>query len=292
MQATNKVCPECKQELSAEHQYCPFDGTQLPHKPINNYCSSCEKDYADEFQFCPVHGEELTSFTLPLESLEIENDEGMEAMDDKALDSFSRGLCPKCGALKNWGRLGNEYTCQTCSGTFIHENGQLFGSKAKSALMLERERQDALPYTQVLSAIDEANKQYWLPKFEKFDSSPKYFLWNWPSFFFGVNRYFWKGMWKKGLIIFAIIMLGGFWAGVLDTVIAPSDSSISAPVTFIFWIAFFGLEIYLGANGAKDYHKHVQSFEGDLSKAKTSLKTGRILFAISIAINFLSKVLT
>ena len=98
----------------------------------------------------------------------------MELMDEKAHDSFSRGLCPKCGAWKNWRHIGGGYTCKTCGETYIYKGGQLFGTVDKSDLRIEIERQDSLHYASVssaasvLSAIDGANKEHWIPKLPEF----------------------------------------------------------------------------------------------------------------------------
>jgi len=291
MEITVKICPKCNQESSADNSYCPFDGEKLHYKPIDNFCVTCEKQYATGYQFCPVHGEELITFTPPSEETPKNSEEDADFLDEKAQDSFSRGTCPKCGAWKNWATIGEEYTCRTCMQAFVYKDGKIFGSKEKSTYQIEIEKRETLPQAPILSAIDASNKEYWLIEFEKFEADPKYSHWNWPSFFFDVNRYLWKGMWKKGLIILAIVYGGGFLIGFFNGLFkSHSGSSLSPLFFFIFLIGVASVKVYLGTDGAKDYYKHIKNFEGDLAKAKTSRNIGRILLAISIIIYFLSKV--
>ncbi len=294
MENSSKICPKCNQESSGELEFCPFDGTRLHQNTFDNFCLACEKQYSDEFQACPVHGEKLTPFTLPPAILEVEYDDGDEVMDEKALDSFSRGLCPKCGAWKNWEELGSEYTCQSCMESFTYQDGQLRGSKTKTVLQVERERLETLPYASVLSAIDEGNKKHWLREFEKFDSSPNYRNWNWPSFFFGPNRYLWKGMWKKGVLVYVVLFSVDIILAFLEPPIpAYSNNPLSSGGTTgpLSLVAGILIQAYLGTSGSKDYYRFVKSFDGDSSKAKSTLTISRVIFFIAVALNVMFRIM-
>jgi len=294
MESQGKICPQCNQEASAEHQVCPFDGVTLLDQSIDHYCSTCGKYYSNEMQSCPVHGVELTPITLPPEGLEGESDGEVEVLDEKAVDDFLRELCPKCGAWRNWEKLGFEYTCQSCMVSFRYQDGQLTVFKSKTTFQIESERLETLPSAPVLSAIDKDNKRHWLRKFEKFDSSPGYRNWNWPSFFFGPYRYFWKGMWKKGLLIYGVLVC----IEIALMFLAPTMPSYSAnplssggdqgPLAVVVGLL---IKVYLGNVGSRDYHKFVNSFDGEVSKAKSALTIGRVLFILTVALDILGRVL-
>lgn len=129
MAATNKVCPKCRQTFNADSLYCPHDGAELKFGSEDGYCSHCGNHHGEN-ESCPVRDGDLPSPAVSLSGQAIEEYENLEIMGHKAQDAFSRGLCPKCGAWKNWNHQGNVYTCQSCSETFVFKDNKLHTSKA------------------------------------------------------------------------------------------------------------------------------------------------------------------
>ncbi len=260
MDVSLKECPGCNKEFNQDVVYCPNDGSQLQYKPLKKVCFLCAKQYGEEYKFCPIHGEELLI--------------DIELLDEKSTESFRKYTCPKCGAWKNWEVDENKYTCKSCNETFYLWDDKVFSKPGKSEYEEKKEFEETLPYYPLLSSIDKSNCDHWLDKFQKFDENISFRTWNWPSFFLGIARYFWKGMWKKGLIIWAII-----W------VIALIDGFIGTG-RILYILGALGIRIYLGFAGSIDYYKFINKFEGNIKKAKSSQTIGRVLLVILIILNY------
>lgn len=287
MAATTKVCPKCRQTLTTDSLYCPHDGAELKIKSRDRYCSHCGNHHGEDGH-CPAQSTDQPLPTVSLSGQVLDEFENLEIMDHQAQDAFSRELCPKCGAWKNWHHTGNVYTCQSCSETFVLKDKKLHTSKIPIASAAEMESADASPIAKILSAIDETNKKYWLNQFDKLDSVPNYKRWNWPSFFLDVYRYLWKGMWKKGLIVFAIFFAAAFSIGVIEALINPESSGGEkySPVFIILYaIIVLIVKVYMGTKGSKDYYNHVKSFGEDVEKAKKNQTLSRIILVIVIVVS-------
>jgi len=51
-----KICTKCNKEAGVDNVYCPYDGTLLTFKEIQNMCTECGKQYDNTYIFCPIHG--------------------------------------------------------------------------------------------------------------------------------------------------------------------------------------------------------------------------------------------
>jgi len=155
MAATTKVCPKCHQTLSTDSRYCPHDGAELKIKSEDRCCSHCGKHHHGENENCPAQRDDPPLPAVPLDGQAIEEFENLELMDDKAQDAFSRDLCPKCGAWRNWIHDGNVHTCQSCSETFVFKDKKLYTSKIPLAPAVEREKGSRVTVEQLKAAIAE-----------------------------------------------------------------------------------------------------------------------------------------
>jgi len=256
--------------------------------PSTKICPKCNQESPAEYDYCPHDGEKLAIYTPPLEESPEDSAKDLECLDESAQDAFLRGLCPKCGAYKNWAKIGEEYACQTCYQTLVYRDGKIYESKTKSTYQIEKEkevekekeRREAAPYAPILSSIDADNKEHWFEEFKKFDADPGYGGWNWPSFFFGPYRYLWKGIWKRGLLFLGLVLGLSFVFGLLSHLIM--GSAVSNIFGLLFSICYLAIRAYLASVGAKDYYKLVSSFNGNVAKAKSNLNTSRVWFFIVI----------
>lgn len=305
--AQKKVCPVCGLAMPAGHNYCPDDGAELQYGPAGLLCPECGREYGARLRHCPADGHQLADISAdpapgqgkaepgPGEGAAARQGAILEELDGEARESFLRGLCPRCGAWKNWRQAGDEYWCQTCSEIFTYRDGQLYAGGSPSAIEARAERLESSPYAAVLGAIDEANREYWTRQFEQFDRNPKHSQWNWPSFFFDVYRYLWKGMWKKGLAIVGILLAAGFAVSILDLLPGRTagygggfENSASPLLVFV---ASLGIKAYLGSVGSRDYYRFVKGFEGDAAGARRNLVISRLFLGLAVALSVALKIL-
>lgn len=283
-----KICPKCGMEYSADINQCSVDGTTLEYKPMTNACQTCGRQYSKEFEYCPVHGVKLTTYVPGHERTAEESRFENEPLGEEEKESFPRSPCPACKAWNNWSITGEEYTCQSCMKKYTYRKGELFESFSdKSDFQVKAERREGSPDVTILKAIDAGNKDYWMEEFGKYKTNIAYKKWNWPSFFFGISRYFWKGMWKKGLLIYGIFIAAGIFSVLFSRIMMSASAPSAAQNFFSGWISlsFIGIKIYLGSVGGRDYYKFVSNFNDDIVGAKSHLRIGRILFFITLAVN-------
>lgn len=212
-------------------------------------------------------------------------------MNGKYLDLFTRSLCPKCDAYNNWEVHEDEYICLSCNGKYRYTDGKLFNLSGDAINNKEREYIESHPYYKILSEIDIQNRGYWFDVFSKFDETEKYRKWNWPSFFFGTLRYFWKGLWKKGLII-----IGIYYIAILSFVsinVLFKQNIENQQIHFFYFniLIELAIKIYLGYFGSEDYFKFVKNLGEDVVRAKKERKIGRILFFVMLILSFINSIL-
>jgi len=212
-------------------------------------------------------------------------------INGKSLDLLNRSICPKCDAYNNWEVLGDIYTCLSCNGKYTYADGKSFILNGDIINNEAKEYNESQPYYKILTEIDRENRGYWLDIFSKFEETEKYRKWNWPSFFFGTLRYFWKGLWKKGLIIIGIYYIAMLSFVSINILF---KHNIENPQVHFFYFNFLmelAIRIYLGYFGSEDYFKFVKSLEEDVVRAKKERKIGRILFFVMLILSFINNVL-
>ena len=90
---SGKICRKCNKEMSEDIVYCPYDGSLLIQKYIENACGECNKQYDNKYKFCPVHGDALSSIKLefqtkPTGSFKEHSPEDSIQITRKKLDAF------------------------------------------------------------------------------------------------------------------------------------------------------------------------------------------------------------
>jgi hypothetical protein len=270
MEAISKVCPKCDFEAAIDKNYCPNDGTKLVYKTVENACIKCGKQYEKSNKYCPIHGIELQNITPSNKKL----------MNGNSLDLFRRSVCPNCDAWNNWEKHGNEYLCKSCNSKYEYIEDGLFSIKNAAKTTTFPEKTDSNPYVEILNKIDSKNKEHWIKIFDLLENKKnisRYDLWNWPSFIFGPWRYYWKGLWRKALLIEA------------------SAYVIGIAIGFIFYKYFdriepllvfgnFLIKIYFGVSGSKDYYQFIKTYNNDIEKSKKEIRIGRIILIVSIVV--------
>ena len=113
---SEKTCPECGKEMSKEIVFCPYDGSLLDYKKIENFCVKCDKQYDISYKFCPVHGDELKTIDPKL----------LNKLDNSSADLFKRSVCPKCDAWNNWDISGDDFKCKSCNSSYSSKGDEIY----------------------------------------------------------------------------------------------------------------------------------------------------------------------
>lgn len=196
-------------------------------------------------------------------------------MHEKSVDLFIRSVCPRCDAWNNWDIKGDDYVCKSCQAKYHYTNGNLLCLEDGLIDIETQKTIESNPYYKILTTIDISNRDHWLSVFDRFEKKESGRIWNWPLFFFDVYWFFWKGLWKKGLVVYAAL----FTVGICFI-------ELQAPFGLIL-IAMLPLKIYFGFTGSKDYYDFVNAPGTDTSRARKDLKKGRWLLAASLLIEFI-----
>lgn len=235
--------------------------------PNARVCPQCNKEFDAGTTHCPDDGIELTG-------------SASKQLDEQSLDLFKRSVCPTCDAWNNWDIREDLYTCKSCNMGYLYSRDSLFyalDDASVAAIRNEKQVRESNPFHIILTKIDIANRDYWLEQFDKFDRGAPGSKWNWPSFFFDINRYFWKGLWKKGLVLYGSLTVVGIVLGVLQAHGA------------LIWVFILPLKVYLAATGSKDYYRFVKAVGTDVEKADKDRTIGRVLFVGSIIVAILAR---
>lgn len=265
------------------------DGTM----PVRT-CPTCRKEYPLDVQVCPADGAQLP-YALPVEggfdeTLIVEGQEyGVKRLEGAVKDHMRRSVCPNCGAWKNWTSEGVHYFCVNCGAHYLYKGDDIFrvlgkieeqgnlvpevdadGSEKAQAKLEES------PFYNLLTEIDESNKEHWIKKFKHFKEGQFNESWNWPSFFIGPMRYFFKGMSGRGaLYLFAGIAL----YAVIGAIFGPQDLESNPLYRLIGGL----VNVVFAAMGSNDYFRFCLKYKDNIKGARRARIIGKInivLFAV------------
>lgn len=169
--------------------------------------------------------------------------------------------------------IGRNYAAQTAEEWSHMESVQEVGTQFIDS-----------PFYELITAIDSNYSRYWLEKFSTFDEHRFNWSWNWPSFFFGPYRYFFKGIRLRTIFyILAIFVLFYLFELIFGTNIEDGR--------FLSGLLNLAVVIFFGMRGSHDYYLFCLKYQNDIPGAKAAKKTGIVFLVLLLIFDVAKEVL-